>query len=204
MAVEQQRLNLRIEQDRRVRRVTLAAVAQRNIVTAQMARDLLRELADAEADPETGAVLIDAEGPVFCGGLDPTESVPEDLFTFGARTRKPVIAAVQGVAFSAGVALVANAHIAVGAQGSTFGLTDVREGVCHQGVLRAIAGAVGERRARELALTGRVFSTPDALAWGLLHSVAPAFELEDRVTAIAASVAKANPEVVRGALALGR
>ena len=51
---------------------------------------------------------------------------------------------MQGVAISAGVALIANAHVAVAAQGSSFGLTDIREGRCHPGILGAVAAAIGD------------------------------------------------------------
>ncbi len=193
-------MNLRIEQDRRVRRITLAAPATRNVLDAAMAAELLRELADAERDPATGAILLDAEGPVFCGGMDFTTPVPDEIFTFGRTATKPIVAAVQGVAISAGLALIANAHVAVVAQGSSFGLTDIREGRCHPGILGALSAAIGERRARELALTGRIFSTPEALAWGLVHAITPAFELEDRVIAIATALANADPTAVSSCL----
>jgi enoyl-CoA hydratase/carnithine racemase len=193
-------MTLRIEQDSRVRRITLAAPATRNVLDAAMAADLLRELHDAEADPATGAILLDAEGPIFCGGLDCTNPVPAEIFTFGRTASKPVVASVQGVAISAGLALIANAHVAVAAQGSSFGLTDIREGLCHPGILTALSTAIGERRTRELALTGRVFSTPEALAWGLIHAITPAFELEDRVIAIATALANADAAAVRAIL----
>ena len=57
-------MNLRVEQDGRVRRLTLAAPARRNVLDAALAVNLLNELRDAQADPDTGAILIDAEGPV--------------------------------------------------------------------------------------------------------------------------------------------
>ena len=108
--------------------------------------------------------------------------------------------AMQGVAISAGVALIANAHVAVAAQGSSFGLTDIREGRCHPGILGAVAAAIGDRRARELSLTGRVFTAPEALAWGLVHAVAPPFELDDRASAIATALANADPGAARALL----
>jgi enoyl-CoA hydratase/carnithine racemase len=88
----------------------------------------------------------------------------------------------------------------IAAQGTSFGLTEIREGKWSEAVYRAVAAAVGERRAMELCLTGRVFSTPDALAWGLVHMVAPAFELEDRATEVATPLANANADAVRAAL----
>jgi enoyl-CoA hydratase/carnithine racemase len=201
-------MNLRIEQDGRVRRLTLAAPARRNILDAALAVQLLNELRDAFAHADTGAVLLDAEGPVFCGGLDFAEAVPDEVFTFGRpesdQASKPIVMAMQGVAISAGVALIANAHVAVAAQGSSFGLTDIREGRCHPGILSAVAFAVGDRRARELSLTGRVFTAPEALAWGLVHAVAPPFELDDRASAIATALANADPAAVREILAFHR
>jgi enoyl-CoA hydratase/carnithine racemase len=199
---------LRVEQNGRVRRLTLARPERRNVLDAALAQCLLRELAEAEADPETGAILLDADGEVFCGGLDPSFSagaeLPEGIFTFGSRARKPVVAAVRGVAISAGLALVVNAHVALAAQGSTFGLTDIREGRVHNGLLEAVAEAIGLRRTKELALTGRIFSTPEAAAWGLIQAVMPAFELDDRALSITAALAEAHPDAVRAVLSINR
>jgi enoyl-CoA hydratase/carnithine racemase len=197
-------MSLRVEQDGRVRRLTLAAPSRRNVLDAALAAQLLNELQDAQAHPDTGAILVDAEGPVFCGGLDFAEPLPEEIFAFGRQLSKPIVAAVQGVAVSAGVALIANAHVAVAAQGSSFGLTDIREGRCHPGILEAVAVAIGDRRARELALTGRVFTAPDALAWGLVHAVTPPFELDDRASAIATALANADRGAVQAILAFHR
>ena len=202
-------MSLRVEQDGRVRRLTLAAPARRNILDTALASQFINELQDARSDQGTGAILVDAEGPVFCGGLDFSEPLPEEIFTFGRQAMhkqslhkqalKPIVVAVQGVSISAGVALIANAHVAVAAQGTSFGLTDIREGRCHSGILNAVAAAIGVRRARELSLTGRVFTAPEALAWGLVHAVAPPFELDDRASAIAKALANADPGAV-GAL----
>lgn len=197
-------MNLRIEQDGRVRRLTLAAPARRNVLDAAFAAELLQELADAQAQPGTGAILIDAEGPIFCGGLDFAQPPPGQIFTFGRNSAKPIVLAMQGVAVSAGLALIANAHVAVAAQGSSFGLTDIREGRCYPPVLAVVAAAIGGRRARELALTGRVFTAPDALAWGLVHAVTPPFELDDRASAIAAALGNADPAAVASILDLRR
>jgi methylglutaconyl-CoA hydratase len=197
-------MTLRVEQDGRVRRLTLAAPARRNILDAALAVLLLKELSDAQAHPEPGAILLDAEGPVFCGGLDFSQPLPEGIFTFGRKASKPMVVSAQGVSISAGVALIANAHVAVAAQGTSFGLTDIREGRSHPGIVSAVASAIGDRRARELSLTGRVFTAPEALAWGLVHAVAPPFELDDRASAIATALANADPAAVRAILAFHR
>ena len=191
-------MNLRIEQDGRLRRITLAAPEKRNLLDAGLCRDLLRELREAAADQGTGAILIEADGQVFCSGVEP--GAGDELFAIGRAITKPLVAAVRGVAVSGGLALIANAHVVVAAQGTSFGLTDIREGKWSEAIYRAVASAIGERRALELALTGRIFTTQDALAWGLVHVVAPAFELDDRASEIAAALANANLDAVRAAL----
>jgi enoyl-CoA hydratase/carnithine racemase len=64
-------------------------------------------------------------------------------------------------------------------------------------IFRAVVAAIGERRAVELALTGRIFGTPEAQQWGMVHFVTPAFELEDRAAEIADGIAESSAEAVR-------
>ena len=197
-------MSLRIEQDRRLRRLTLAAPERRNILDAALVGELLAEIHEAWENPDTGAILIEADGQIFCGGMDAVSPPPAEFFTLGRNAPKPMVVAVKGPAVSAGMALIANAHVAVAAQGSSFGLVDIREGRWHEGIYQAVASAIGARRALELSLTGRIFSTQEALSWGLVHSVSPVIELDDRATEIATALANANPDVVRAALAARR
>ena len=197
-------MSLRLEQFGRVRRITLADAARRNVLTEQLAAELLKELWQADNDADTGAILLDGEGQVFCGGADQGAELPTELLSFGCRITKPVVAAVHGVAVSVGVALLANAQVVVAAQGSSFGLTDIRDGRFHTQMFQAVARAIGKRRAQELALTGRIFTTPEALSWGLVHAVTPAFELDDRASVIATQLSTSNPSVVRQILEASR
>jgi enoyl-CoA hydratase/carnithine racemase len=118
------------------------------------------------------------------------------VFTLGLRLTKPIVAAVQGPALAGGTGLVANAHIVVAAHGSSFGLTEIRIGMWPFVIYRAVAAAVGDRRALELALTGKVFGVNEAVQYGLVHEVVPPVELEDRAEAIALHVAAQAREVV--------
>lgn len=190
-------MSLRVEQDGRLCRIALAAPEKRNALDAAACRELLHEIREAAADTNIGAILLEADGPVFCAAATPED---EAFFRIGRSIEKPIVAAVQGVALSGGLALAANAHVVVAAQGTSFGLTAVREGKWDAGVFEAISWALGRRRAVELAITGRVFSTPEALAWGLVHYVAPAFELDDRATEIAAALANSHAEVLKQTL----
>jgi enoyl-CoA hydratase/carnithine racemase len=189
-------MKLRIELDGRLYRIALSSPEMRNVLDAEGCRDLMREIHAAEADANVGAILLEADGHIFCAGCEPDE----ELMAIGRNITKPIIAAVQGVVLSGGLALAANAHVVIAAQGTSFGLTDIREGRFSAAILGAVARAIGERRALELGLSGRVFSTPEALAWGLVHHVAPAFELDDRAMEVAIGIANANPDAIRAML----
>ncbi|MEQ1884431.1 MAG: enoyl-CoA hydratase/isomerase family protein [Bryobacteraceae bacterium] len=188
---------IRIEQDGRLRRITLASPETRNFLDEDGCQRLFDEIRDGIADTNTGAILLEAEGPVFCSGARPAEGC--DLFTIGRRMTKPLVISAQGVVISGGVAILANAHVALAAQGTSFGITEMREHRWSVPIYEALAHAIGARRALELGLTGRIFSTPDALTWGLIHQAAPAFELADRASDVAFALSQADANAVRDA-----
>ena len=178
---------IRVEQEGQVRRIVLARVEARNELDPLMAAGLLTAVREANADADTRVILLEADGPVFCAGGVAVE--------FEA-VHKPVVAVVKGVCISAGVALIAAAHVVVAAQGSSFGLTDIRQGRWDAKAFALVTRAIGSRRALELGLSGRIFSAQEALAYGLIHSIAPAFEIDDRGMEIAMGLAAADPAVV--------
>jgi len=189
-------MKLRTERDGRVYRIVLSSPQTRNFIDAEGTLALLHEIRGADADESIGAILMEADGPIFCAGCEPYP----DLMSIGASLSKPLIAAVQGGVLSGGVALIANAHVVVAAQGTSFGLTDIREGRWSEVLIHAVQRAIGARRAIELSISGRVFSAQDALTWGLVHHVAPAFEFDDRASEVAAGIANANPDAIRAML----
>jgi enoyl-CoA hydratase/carnithine racemase len=198
---------LRINRQERVLRITLNRPDKRNALTTAMCHELVDAVEGVQDDAGIGSVLIDAEGRAFCAGMDLDEAVAdkaqnsiaihEKLFSSGRTSRKPIVACIAGPALGGGVGLVAQAHAAVAAQGALFGLTEIRTGLWPFLVYRSLQAAVGPRRAVELSLTGRLFSTQEALSWGLIHQVAPAFEIEDRAEAVARDISRASPEAVR-------
>jgi enoyl-CoA hydratase/carnithine racemase len=201
---------LKTSRDGRVLRLTLARPDKRNALDLATCRALVDAVNEAGRDPSVGCVLLDAEGKVFCAGMDLDEALEagaaelarlhDELFTLGARAAVPVVCAVNGPALGGGLGLVANTHITVAAQGTSFGLTEIRIGMWPFVVYRAVEAALGPRRTLELSLSGRIFGTQEALQWGLVHHVVPAFELEDRASAIAAEIAAASPAAIRRGL----
>jgi enoyl-CoA hydratase/carnithine racemase len=189
---------IRCETDGRVRRIILNAQDRKNVIDGPASLEILNAIKNAEEDDHVGAMLIEAEGQVFCGGA--SGEIDHGIYRIGLNARKPIVAAAQGVVMGPGLAMLAGAHVALAAQGSSFGFLDIREGVWNADLFQSLSRAVGSRRALEVGLTGRIFTTPDALAWGLIHQVVPAFELDDRAEAVAHALAGANREAVRSAL----
>ena len=199
-----------ISNEERVLRLTLSYSEKRNVLEEDLCRDLVEALRYAGKEQRVGAILLDAKGPVFCGGFDFDELVQpsgpeltpvhEQLLTFGVHYHKPIVAAVQGPALGAGLGLIANCHVVVAAQGAQFGLTDIRLGFWPFVAHRSIALAIGERRAVELSLTGRIFSANDALQYGLVHEVVQPVELAERAAQIANLLATGSQETLRRGL----
>lgn len=201
---------LEISREGAVLRVTLNRPEKRNALTTAMCAAIADAVEGAQDDSEIGAVLLDAKGEVFCAGMDLDEATLPDaaentavhqrLFTLGARMRKPIVVAVQGPALGGGVGLICTSHIAVAAHGSSFGLTEIRIGMWPFVIYRSVAMALGERRALELSLTGRIFNVPEAIQWGLVQEATPPFELDDRATAVATHVAGMGPQAIHRGL----
>jgi enoyl-CoA hydratase/carnithine racemase len=123
----------------------------------------------------------------------------ERLFLIGTRIGKPLVAAVAGAALGGGMGVVANCHIVVASESATFGLTEIRLGLWPFLVYRPVEEAIGERRAVELALTGRVFQAAEARELGLVHEVAN--DAAGRARDIARSVAANSSSAIRDGLA---
>ena len=199
-------MSLKISDEGRVRRLTLARSEKRNALNHEMCKELAAALDEANNDSGVGAVLLDAEGSVFCAGMDLDDALANDapartrlhehLFTFGWMMRKPVVAAVGGPALAGGLGLVANAHVVVAAQGAQFGLTEIRIGMWPFVVYRSLVEAMGPRRSLELSLTGRIFGVNEAKEYGLVHEITPAIELDDRASAIANQLSHWSPDTL--------
>jgi enoyl-CoA hydratase/carnithine racemase len=203
---------LEISRTGRVITLHLNRPEKRNALNAELCRQLVRALEDADADPGVGAIVLAANGPAFCAGMDLAEigsdnteeinQAHEQLFTAGARLVTPLIGAIGGPALAGGTGLVANCHIAVGVDHATFGLTEIRIGLWPFLVFRAVTAAVGERQALEMALTGRTFGAHEAREIGLIHEVT--HDATERAHAIAEAIAGSSPTSIRAGMTFVR
>ncbi|EXJ83780.1 enoyl-CoA hydratase [Capronia coronata CBS 617.96] len=86
--------------------------------------------------------------------------------------KKPVIGAINGLAFGGGMEMVANMDMVVAAKGALFSLPEVKRGVVAiAGALPRIVRTLGRPRAMEMALTGRTVGAAEARDWGMVNAI---------------------------------
>lgn len=162
---------------------------RRNPIDYATLSALVAALTGADADSSVRAVLIRGEGKGFCSGGDlaefrsEVESSSFELYESGAALaelmtllpslRMPVVVAAHGFAMAGGLGLLASADVALAAEGTKMGTSEIKIGLFPLMILPALNAAVGPRRARELALTGRMVLADEALVLGLVHRVLP-------------------------------
>ncbi|WP_437607933.1 enoyl-CoA hydratase-related protein [Sorangium sp. So ce834] len=144
-----------------------------------------RELVD---DPEVRAIVITGAGEkAFCAGADLKERQgmsPDDVrrqvglyrteLGVLARSPKPVIAAINGVAFGGGLELALICDLRVAAPHAELALPETSLGIIPgAGGTQRLPRVVGEARAKEMILLGRRLAAAEALAWGLVNRVSP-------------------------------
>ncbi|MGA2136980.1 MAG: enoyl-CoA hydratase-related protein [Bryobacteraceae bacterium] len=205
---------LEISRRGRVLDLALNRPDRRNALNMELCTALGNAFEQAENDASVGAILLSGNGKAFCAGMDlhevlapaagPVNELHERIFTAGMRMTKPLVAAVHGPALAGGTGLAANCHIVVAADDATFGLTEIRIGLWPFVIFRTIVAALGQRRATELALSGRIFGAAEAREYGLVHQVVEAASLLQQAQEITAAIAEASPTAIHAGLAFVR
>jgi len=201
-----------------VRTLTLHRPARRNALTAEMQTTLIAAVKAAGSDSECRVVVIGGAGEVFCAGLDlkalaemPGQSVAEHtadaervalMFRTLYECPKPTIAAVRGAAVGGGAGLATICDFTLAEPTAWFAFTEVKIGFVPAVVSAYLVLQVGEKRARDLLLTGREVNAEDAFRLGLVNQLAPQGALMERVEELAGALMRNSPESLRATKAL--
>ena len=191
-----------------VRTITLNRPERRNAMTPQMQLELIAALNEA-AISGCRALVLRGAGEVFCSGLDLSalqamndKSAAEHradaeriarLFRTLYELNLPTIAAVRGAAIAGGTGLATICDFTLAEPGAKFGYTEVRIGFVPALVSAFLALQIGDKRARDLLLTGRLFDAAEARRLGLVNEVLPPDELEGRVETLVRTLAANSP-----------
>ena len=180
--------------------LTLNRPDKRNALSPELIADILEALDTIERGPSRVAILTGA-GQSFCAGMDlaalrkladqtPAENLADARRTLGLFRRvwsfpKPLIAAVNGAAVAGGAGLATLCDFTIAATEAKFGYPEVRIGFMPALISAFLQLQVGEKAARDLLLTGRIFGADEARELGLVNRVVPA----EQVVAVAREIA---------------
>jgi enoyl-CoA hydratase len=188
-------------------RLTLNRPAKLNALSAELRDALAEAIADAAADDRVRVIAIAGAGRAFCAGYDLSEAAPptawewRDVLDRDVRATlaiwscpKPVIAQVHGYALAGGLELAMACDLVVAAEGSQLGEPEIRFGSAPVTLLMPFL--IGQKKTRELLLTGDLIDAVEAERIGLVNRVAPAGRLALEVDALADRLARVPPDVM--------
>lgn len=192
-----------------IRTITLNRPERRNAMTPEMQTELIAAMEEAVAS-SCRVVVLQGAGEAFCSGLDlaalqtmhnksqadlqaEAERVAR-LFRTLYELSKPTIAAVHGAAIAGGTGMATICDITLAVPGAKFGYTEARIGFVPAIVSAYLALQIGDKRARDLLLTARLFGAEEAHRLGLVNEIVAPDQLAQRVQAIAESIIGNSPE----------
>ena len=188
--------------------ITLNRPDKRNSINTQMIADLQSTL-DAIEQTQARVVILTGAGSSFCAGMDlamlqaiatqsPSENQDDSrrvakLFRRIWSYSKPMIAAVNGHALAGGCGLATLCDFTVAGPEAKFGYTEVKIGFLPAIVSVFLTRQIGEKRTRDLLLTGRLVEAAEFKELGLVNEIVPADRLMARVHELADVLIAVSP-----------
>jgi enoyl-CoA hydratase len=188
-------------------RLVLNRPAKLNALSTELRDALGAAIADAAEDERVRVIAIAGAGRAFCSGYDLSEAAPptawqwRDVLERDVRATlaiwscpKPVIAQVHGYALAGGLELAMACDLIVAAEGAQLGEPEIRFGSAPVTLLMPFV--IGQKKTRELLLTGDLIDAAEAERIGLVNRVVPADRLADEVDALADRLARVPSDVM--------
>jgi methylglutaconyl-CoA hydratase len=203
---------LKLDYHGRIATVTLNRPERRNAISFELIDELLRSLDDVK-NSDAIILILTGTGKAFCSGLDldnlkallgktPEQNLEDSrtmvrLFRTLYEFPKVTIAAVNGPAIAGGTGLALLCDFTLASPEAKFGYTEVRIGFVPAIVSTFLLRQVGEKIARDLLLTGRLFGAEEAVRLGLINEVVAVDRLMPRALELAALLMENSPASLR-------
>lgn len=200
--------------------ITLARPEMRNAFDADTIAALTEAFTGLAQADDVRAVLLRAEGKVFCAGADlnwmRTAAAQNwddnhqdatrlaDMLWALASLPMPVVAQVQGDCYGGGVGLVACCDVVVASQDAGFCLSEAKLGLIPATISPYVIRAMGERAAARYFVTAERFSAQRAQQLGLVHEVVDSDALNATTEQVLASICANGPQATRACKQLVR
>ncbi len=213
-------MDIKIEQQGAILLIGWNRPQKYNALTLDMYHELAKAYGELQRNDELRVAVVYGEGDHFTAGLelndwvgvfseghmpalDASEIDPYGLS--GPALTKPVVMAVQGFCYTAGVELLLNSDIRIAADNTRFGQLEVKRGfhACGGATFR-LPIEIGWANAQRYLLTGDEWTAQQAHHWGLVQEVVPLGQQLSKAMEIAQSIAKAAPLGVQGSLRSSR
>lgn len=194
--------------------LTIHRPERRNALTRTLLAQIRDTLDEVGVDTAIRVVVLTGAGGSFCSGMDLKEAAqldaaPDGEYAVVALLKefadlvhclhtlpKPTIAAVTGDALAGGAGLMAACDLAVAADSARIGYPEVRRGLVAAIIMNDLIRQVGDRRARQLLLTGELIASTKALEWGLVNAVVPAESCLDEAIRIGQGLVECGPSAL--------
>ena len=203
---------IQLAYDARVATITLNRPDKRNAISFELIDDLIQALEEV-AKSDALVVILTGAGKAFCSGMDldnlkallgrsPEQNLQDSqtmvrLFRALYEFPKVTIAAVNGAAIAGGTGLALLCDFTLAVPEAKFGYTEVRIGFVPAIVSTFLLRQVGEKQARDLLLTGRLFGADEAARMGLINAIVPPENLMTRTRELAALLMENSPASLR-------
>lgn len=202
--------NILAERVDKVAVITMNRPEKLNALSYELACELDEELTKIENDNDVRAVILTGAGPrAFSAGGDihqMVKSTPEEM---AARTEvrreanwhlvtftKPIIGAINGIAYGAGAQLTTMLDIRIGCEHAEIQFLAAKYGRANS--TWSLPLVVGMAKAKELLYTGRPVKAEEAERIGLLNQLVPCAQLRDAAISMAKQIAENDPRMVQG------
>lgn len=203
---------IQLAYDQRVATITLNRPDKRNAISFELIDDLLQAFEEV-SHSKAIVVILTGAGKAFCSGMDldnlksllgrsPEQNVEDSrkmvqLFRTLYEFPKVTIAAVNGAAIAGGTGLALLCDFTLAVPGAKFGYTEVRIGFVPAIVSTFLLRQVGEKQARDLLLTGRLFGAEEAVRMGLVTEIVAPESLLVRARELASSLMENSSSSLR-------
>src|ERR1700683_2884074 len=199
---------IQLAYDSGIATITLNRPDKRNAISFELIDDLLRALQEVESSNAL-VLIVTGAGKAFSSGMDlddlkaligrsPEQNLKDSetmvrLFRALYEFPKVTIAAVNGAAIAGGTGLALLCDFTLAVPEAKFGYPEARIGFVPAIVSAFLLRQVGEKIARDLLLTGRIFDAAEALKMGLINEIVPPEKLLDRARELASRLAEHSP-----------
>ncbi len=194
--------NIIVETKGRVGIVRLNRPQQLNALNAALKAEVDQAVRALDADDNIGCIILTGSEKAFAAGADIKEMLdltePVENWEGIARARKPMIAAVAGVALGGGCEIAMQCDVIIAGDNARFGQPEIKIGVIPGfGGTQRLTHAIGKSKSMEMTLTGRMMDAQEAERSGLVARVVPVAQLMDEAMKMAELIASMSlPSVI--------